>query len=168
MIREFKGEYYFLSNFWIEDPVCIDKVVYKTIEHYYQAQKTLSDEEFKFVIAAPSPKIAKQRGRRVVLRKNWDNIKLCVMEKGLRIKFSKPHLLEKLVYTYPLKLIEGNVWGDTYWGVCRGTGHNHLGKLLMKIRGEYIFRNAIIWGFTSAKEDPIRDSDLARKSLNSV
>jgi len=31
-------------------------------------------------------------------------------------------------------LIEGNTWGDTYWGVCRGRGSNNLGKLLMKIR----------------------------------
>jgi hypothetical protein len=33
-------------------------------------------------------------------------------------------------------LAEGNWWGDTFWGTCKGTGHNHLGKILMDIRSE--------------------------------
>jgi predicted NAD-dependent protein-ADP-ribosyltransferase YbiA (DUF1768 family) len=37
-----------------------------------------------------------------------------------------------------VELIEGNWWGDTYWGVCNGVGENHLGKLLMKIR-DYLY-----------------------------
>lgn len=32
------------------------------------------------------------------------------------------------------ELIEGNNWGDTFWGVCNGRGENMLGKLLMEIR----------------------------------
>ena len=35
-----------------------------------------------------------------------------------------------------MELIEGNVWNDTFWGVCNGKGHNHLGKILMKVRDE--------------------------------
>ena len=42
----------------------------------------------------------------------------------------------KLLDTYPAELIEGNTWGDTYWGVCNGAGKNMLGKLLMKLRDE--------------------------------
>jgi predicted NAD-dependent protein-ADP-ribosyltransferase YbiA (DUF1768 family) len=33
-------------------------------------------------------------------------------------------------------LIEGNTWNDRYWGVCRGTGKNRLGQILMRIRSE--------------------------------
>ena len=33
-------------------------------------------------------------------------------------------------------LIEGNTWGDTFWGQVDGKGENKLGKLLMKIRDE--------------------------------
>jgi len=33
-------------------------------------------------------------------------------------------------------LVEGNDWGDTYWGQCKGRGQNHLGKLIMRIRAE--------------------------------
>ena len=34
------------------------------------------------------------------------------------------------------ELIEENWWNDTFWGVCRGVGKNHLGQILMKIRKE--------------------------------
>jgi predicted NAD-dependent protein-ADP-ribosyltransferase YbiA (DUF1768 family) len=43
-------------------------------------------------------------------------------------------LTRRLIETYPDKLIEGNHWGDVFWGVCNGRGENHLGKLLMEIR----------------------------------
>ena len=33
-------------------------------------------------------------------------------------------------------LVEGNDWGDTYWGMCNGEGKNYLGKMLMSIREE--------------------------------
>lgn len=58
------------------------------------------------------------------------------MEDLLRQKFSKTPLRRLLLATGEAELIEGNTWGDTYWGVCHGVGQNHLGCLLMKIRGE--------------------------------
>jgi len=45
-----------------------------------------------------------------------------------------PPLMFKLIHTDDQELIEGNSWGDTYWGVCRGSGQNKLGKILMAIR----------------------------------
>ena len=33
-------------------------------------------------------------------------------------------------------LIEGNDWGDTFWGMTDGEGENHLGKILMRVRAE--------------------------------
>ena len=47
---------------------------------------------------------------------------------------SIPELRTKLADTEDEELIEGNTWNDTYWGVCRGVGENHLGKLLMEVR----------------------------------
>ena len=43
-------------------------------------------------------------------------------------------LKEKLLATGDAELIEGNTWNDTYWGVCRGKGKNHLGKIIMEVR----------------------------------
>ena len=154
IISSFKGKYHFLSNFWSGNPFNVNSVngviVYKTNEHFYQAHKTLYTKEFNFVLDASSPGEAKKRGRKVTVRKDWDEVKLKVMEEGLRKKFSCHYLITKLVCTYPLQLIEGNIWGDRFWGVCKGTGDNHLGKLLMKIRGEHIFKNRpemFDWGF---------------------
>ena len=56
------------------------------------------------------------------------------MENILLIKFKEPALLRALVDTYPFPLIEGNNWGDAFWGVYMGSGANNLGKILMKIR----------------------------------
>lgn len=28
------------------------------------------------------------------------------------------------------------VISDTFWGICRGEGENHLGKLIMEVRKE--------------------------------
>ena len=42
----------------------------------------------------------------------------------------------RLVETGTEELVEGNDWGDTYWGVCKGTGKNMLGKILMEVREE--------------------------------
>ena len=64
------------------------------------------------------------------------------MEKILRIKFRpKSYLAYLLTQTDPLYLCEGNTWKDTYWGVFNGVGENHLGKILMKIRGDLIERD---------------------------
>lgn len=58
------------------------------------------------------------------------------MEELLVIKFSgkDPFLTRALMATGNAELVEGNTWNDTFWGICNGTGENHLGKLLMKVR----------------------------------
>ena len=61
------------------------------------------------------------------------------MEEIVAAKFTQhPDLAEKLLETGSMILIEGNDWGDTYWGAATSTeqGENHLGKILMKIRGK--------------------------------
>jgi hypothetical protein len=80
---------------------------------------------------------AKKLGRKCTIREDWDYIKLGIMDQILRAKFEQnPNLMAKLKATAPKELVEGNTWGDTYWGVCRGRGENHLGRLLMKIRDD--------------------------------
>lgn len=55
---------------------------------------------------------------------------------ALRKKFSDDKLRSMLLATGEEYLVEGNTWGDKYWGVCGGIGLNHLGKLLMQVRDE--------------------------------
>ena len=82
------------------------------------------------------PGKAKRLGRKVTLRPDWEQIKTYTMLLLLRIKFSDENLATKLLETGEQKLIEGNSWGDCFWGVCDGVGENHLGKLLMQVREE--------------------------------
>ena len=136
-ISHFKGQYYFLSNFF-RSSIEIDAVVYPTVEHYYQAMKTQDQTERERIISAGSPSQAKKYGRQSTLRSDWESIKLEVMERALRVKFQDKELRKKLLATEDNVLEEGNTWGDTFWGVNSktGKGKNHLGKLLMKIRDD--------------------------------
>lgn len=60
-----------------------------------------------------------------------------MMEYLLRQKFHDPELQQRLLDTGSEELVEGNTWGDVYWGVCDGKGQNNLGKILMDLRREY-------------------------------
>lgn len=132
MINSFSGKYCFLSSFY---PTQIKYGgIYPTAEHAFQAAKTLSmNERFKIAQLA-TPGQAKRAGRKVTLRADWEDIKLQVMEEILLVKFFNRELAEKLISTGGQMLVEGNNWGDTFWGVCDGKGQNHLGKLLMGVR----------------------------------
>lgn len=133
-ILEFSGEYRWLSNFWTSY-LTYDGVDYCSVEHAYQASKT-TKIELRWLISRASAGEAKGLGRRLKLRPDWESIKDSVMLDLLRLKFQHPHLREKLIATGNALLVEGNRWGDTYWGVCNGVGENTLGKLLMVVREE--------------------------------
>ena len=111
------------------------------MEVEYKEAKTLDMKEREEIRAATTFKQAKHLGYLVTLRKDWEKVKLQVMEDLLQQKFKHPDLRAKLIATYPEELIEKNTWNDTFWGQCKGKGENHLGKLLMKIREELIREN---------------------------
>ncbi len=134
MIAAFTGASRFLSNFWPVN-VVLDGMVYPSVENAYQAAKTL-DVQARRSFQTISASEAKHLGKKLPLRSDWETVKLAVMEGLLRQKFADPDLRERLLATKDQLLEEGNHWGDTFWGVCRGQGHNHLGKLLMLIRDE--------------------------------
>lgn len=136
MIDSFSGEYRFLSNFWM-CPVEFDGHVYSSVEHAFVAAKT-HDEEFRSKVRmTQSPAMAKRMGRTVKLRPDWDLNKRIVMYTLVSDKFRRNHLLGMaLVGTGDEELVEGNTWGDRYWGVCDGVGENWLGKTLMQVRKE--------------------------------
>lgn len=133
MIDSFSGPYRFLSNFYPAE-VTFDGYKYPTVEHAYQAAKT--DAAHRALISlAKSPARAKQLGKKVPLRKDWEQVKIQVMLDLLYQKFrNHPDLQEMLLKTGTQELIEGNWWNDRFWGVCNGKGENWLGRLLMQVR----------------------------------
>lgn len=121
------GDNSFLSNFYEHG---------WTVEHRYQAAKTDDAEWVVRILDAPTPSAAKKFGRRAPMRLTWDDEKVSVMLTLLREKFASPDLAQRLLATGDATLIEGNWWGDRFWGVCDGAGENHLGRLLMQVRDE--------------------------------
>ena len=136
IIDSFDGEFAFLSNFYEQPNLITDEmnIAYPTVEHYFQAAKTLDKNERKRISILDTPGKAKRAGRRVTLRSDWEEVKTEVMRRALMKKFSDPLMREKLLETGNAELVEGNYWGDTCWGVCNGVGENRLGKLLIGIR----------------------------------
>lgn len=133
-ITIFKGKYRFLSNFF-EYPVQFDGNTYRTVEHAYQAMKSDDPEVQEQIALLATPGKAKRAGQHVKLRDGWEGIKLPLMKLLVMTKFFKFLATgNQLLDTYPRELIEGNHWGDTFWGVCDGVGENHLGKILMEVR----------------------------------
>jgi len=137
-ITSFKGAYAFLSNFTpavVRLPGSDRK--YPTVEHAYQAAKTTDDDTRYAIWSARTPGRAKRLGQKVQIRPDWEDVKLGVMLGLLRQKFGDHEVLQtQLLATGDMDLVEGNGWGDTYWGVCAGVGENHLGQLLMQVRRE--------------------------------
>lgn len=136
-ITSFRGLFVFLSNFFYVN-VEFDGEIYPSVEHAYQAAKTLDLNEREKIRNAKTAKEAKALGYKITLRKDWNDVKVEIMLGLLRQKFKKgTHLSEMLLLTNDAEIIEGNFWGDTFWGVdsTKG-GENMLGKLLMQVRQE--------------------------------
>lgn len=135
VIDSFFGKYRFLSNF---EPctVVYDGMTYTCSEAAYQAAKT-TDVSLRIAFTTMNGSKSKFTGQKLTLRPDWNDIKVDVMYQIVKDKFFRnPELRVKLLNTGDLELIEGNYWGDTFWGVCNGKGENHLGKILMRVRKE--------------------------------
>lgn len=135
-IGEFKDQYRFLSNFYIA-PLVWNGMAWPHSEAAYQAAKTLDQAKWA-EFAKMTPSQAKQAGKVVELRPDWEQVKVRIMLEIVAAKFlQNKDLAEKLRATGDAILEEGNHWRDTTWGICpaySGKGHNYLGQILMQVR----------------------------------
>lgn len=135
-IDSFTGHNRFLSNFFPAQ-IELNGEIYPTLEHAFQARKTYDLFEREKIRLARTPGEAKRLGRKVSLVPDWEKIKLDVMRMLVCQKFLRHRVLRAdLMETGDVELVEGNTWGDVFWGVCRGKGQNRLGKILMEVRTE--------------------------------
>jgi len=153
-IDHFAYEYDFLSNF-LTVTVVFEGVAYMSVEHAYQASKTLLENKRTVFSLEFNPNLiaaqAKRLGRNLELRDDWEKVKVPIMRDLLLQKFEHSVLKQKLLSTGDAYLEEGNWWHDVFWGVChhrmegktcrepehRPFGGNHLGYLLMDVRTHY-------------------------------
>ena len=148
MIKQFEGEFRFLSNFYEHHVIEYENhsmiLTGKTVEHIYQACKAVFAKDAKKILDAKTPGQAKRLGQKVKMIPYWENAKVKVMRTCIDLKFATNTILaEKLILTEDHFLVEGNHWGDTFWGVCDGRGRNMLGHLLMERRA-FLQSNSIV------------------------
>src|SRR5690606_34665747 len=122
MINRFEGVHRFLSNFY-GCPIEFEGITYPSVEHAYVAAKTEDEEKRKIIAGIGTAREVKAYGRRLKLRPGWNEMRLQVMEDLVRQKFTvHPMLRQALIDTGDHELVEGNYWGDTFWGVDLRTG----------------------------------------------
>ncbi|KAJ6743943.1 RIBOFLAVIN BIOSYNTHESIS PROTEIN PYRR CHLOROPLASTIC [Salix purpurea] len=126
-------------------------VTWSSVEHYYQAHKFVGVNEpvakdcVEKIKSAKSPEEAARMGRSMqkqrpdLVRSDWEGLKIDVMYRALKCKFSiYPHLQSMLLTTAGSVLVEASPH-DLFWGGGReGEGLNYLGRLLMLIRSEFL------------------------------
>lgn len=142
-IKGFGDDFKWLSNFFPVEPFQYDGITFKTTENFYQAMKTLDKKERLYISELAAGKSKRYANplynKKFILREDWDDIKLSVMEYALRVKFSQPDFKDLLLSTRDCYIEETNNWGDVFFGCnTSGEGQNHLGKIITKIRSELL------------------------------
>lgn len=148
-ILGFEGDYRFLSNFWpLYTKVYYLNLPFPTVEHAYQYAKLDMDpfNEAYDQILEMTPGQVKRWSHGI--KPTWtDSTKLAVMSRLVSDKFTKdPDLMDRLLATGDREIIEGNTWGDRYWGKVMEEdgayrGKNNLGLILMSIRTRQLVFN---------------------------
>lgn len=117
--------------------IAYGNIHFGSVENAYQAAKC-EDEDDMLQFVNITPGQAKRLGRKVKMRPDWDEAKIPIMAQLVWQKFQQSDLKEKLLATGDAELIEGNTWGDKFWGKVlengEWVGENWLGIILMKTR----------------------------------
>jgi ribA/ribD-fused uncharacterized protein len=165
-IVKFSGPWRFLSNFYTWPQRVVIEIGesglstrVETLEHAYQAMKMTTIDDARKVLHCLTPAAARRLGRTLPCRPDWDSMRVATMRGLIAQKFSQRAddgavlLADRLVATGTRELIEGNTWGDRFWGMTvvtaaqsvpapdatiyggvAYTGHNWLGQILMERR----------------------------------
>lgn len=145
VISDFRGDYAFLSNFY-HNPFTWRNKVFPTGEHAFVWAKAFCSERdlddwYYRVMDEKTPGAAKRIGRHLGIDvAEWDANKVQWMRELVHARFatSDESMVGLLLNTGAKMLVEGNTWGDTFWGRCEGKGFNTLGVLLMEERGYWL------------------------------
>lgn len=145
--KEF-GELGYLASYSLHGFVK-DGTYWKTVEHYYQAQKFYDEEVRRLIIEAETPKQASVigRDRKYKLREDWESVKNDVMYVAVMEKFLQhPDLAEKLIATGDEMIVEDTT-KENYWGCGPNRdGLNVYGKILCRVRDELKVREQLEGG----------------------
>lgn len=131
-------DYGCFSNF-APYPIQVDGKQWQTSEHYFQAQKFEDREHQEAIRKTKSSMIAARMGRdrKKPLRRDWESVKVAVMRKAVRAKFTQHEDIRRILLSTGEARIVEQTENDSYWGDGGdGSGKNMLGRILMEIREE--------------------------------
>ncbi|MCB1204519.1 MAG: NADAR family protein [Verrucomicrobiae bacterium] len=132
-------DYAWLSNFAEHGGFSLGGRAWRSVEHFYQAQKFEDSEMQRRIQAAETPLKARKiaSNREMSPRADWEAIKEGVMKEGLRAKFGQNRRLRKLLLdTGEAQLVHVSS-SDLFWGRNEAEeGQNRLGELLAEVREE--------------------------------
>tara|TARA_R110002124_G_scaffold111976_2_gene265945 strand:+ start:5704 stop:6162 length:459 start_codon:yes stop_codon:yes gene_type:complete len=131
--KEAYGEF---SNFKAY-PFELKGKTWRTVEHYFQAQKFAGTEHEEELRETPSPMVVSRKGRsrKRPLRNDWEKVKDQIMREAVYAKFEQHAELEEMLLNTGDNEIVEQTTRDYYWGCgSEGTGKNMLGIILMEVR----------------------------------
>lgn len=158
VVPEFRGDHLFLSNFDVHVPFPWRNGTFYSGEQAFSFAKTMYPRDgvgmtalaasiAEQIFGTKNPGEAKKLGRKVPLDLDlWDGgHKVQIMREIVHAKFTHvPGYGGKLINTGAMMLVEGNDWGDDFWGRCldkstgKMVGLNTLGVILMEERGRWL------------------------------
>ena len=140
VVSSFNDSYAFLSNFYYSQ-IKYEGHTFMTLEHCFQAQKAVTDQDKRVIMSAPTPEKARKLGNDMKLREDWEEVRLKILTECIRIKFEPDSTLaDKLIGTGSKLLVDGNYSHEMFYGSClcddhkNQPGQNILGKSLMRWR----------------------------------
>lgn len=143
-IEGFTGHYEFLTTTH-KCKFVWGGIEWPTVEHAFQAAKSENELDHIRISKLETAEEAIALGNKLKCRPDWDTMKDWLMYTILMHKFRQnPQLIDELLQTDYMTLLNINDKGDAYWGVSNGAGLNKLGKALMQLRNwfrvlEFVF-----------------------------
>jgi len=121
-------------------PVEIDGKIWRTSEHYYQAQRFAGTEYEEVIREIKTPFEAKVVAKRGVYprRKDWFEVKFDIMMKAVKSKFEQHNNLRDILVSTGNAILKEHTELDHYWADGGdGSGRSRLGEALMSIRSSF-------------------------------
>lgn len=151
----FRGDRSIFSNFF-PCPITIDDMEYSSVEQFFQQQKALQCDDLKQarkIMNRSNPWYIKIAGSRVELKDVWKKNRLRVLYQGIFAKFEQNiPLRQALLNTVGLNLYEATTdlfyacginLDSPKWITEDWPGQNATGKILMKVRNEFLAEESL-------------------------
>jgi ribA/ribD-fused uncharacterized protein len=127
------------SNF-ASYPVEIDRKIWKTSEHYYQAQRFAGTEYEEVIREIKTPFQAKEVAKSGIYqrRSDWFDVKFDIMMKAVTAKFNQHNELREILVSTGNAILKEHTELDHYWADGGdGSGRSRLGEALMIVRSSF-------------------------------